>query len=71
MEMTSLKVFPAEYLGALAGGATRLRLEVRDEKFYEYLRGTRVAYLGASLGPEPRWVSFIIALFLFKTPLVQ
>lgn len=56
-KITSLNVFPAEFLDASDGGETRKRLESRGEKFYKYLRGAHVYYSGESLGPEGRWVS--------------
>jgi hypothetical protein len=64
-EITSLSVFPAEFLDASDGGETRRRLESRGEKFYRYLGGAHVHYRGESLGPEGRWVSVDMSKILF------
>jgi hypothetical protein len=55
-EITSLNVFPCEYLDSKDGGLTRKQLEERGEKFYRYLRGSQVHYSGKSLGSESKWV---------------
>jgi hypothetical protein len=58
-EITSLNVFPCEYLDLKDGGLTRKQLEARGEKFYRYLRCAQVYYSGKSLGSESKWVRLL------------
>jgi hypothetical protein len=58
-EITSLNVFPCEYLDSKDGGLTRKQLEKRGEKFYRYLRCAQVHYSGKSLGSESNWVRLL------------
>ncbi len=58
-EITSLNVFPCEYLDSTDGALTRKQLEARGEKFYRYLRCAQVHYSGKSLGSESKWVRLL------------
>lgn len=54
-DITSLKVFPCEYLDRADGGKTRCELEDRGRRWYQLLRGGAAHYSG-ELPAEPEMV---------------
>lgn len=59
-DITSLRVYPCEFLDIKDDGLTRKKLEARGKRFYRYLRGAQVEYHGDSLGNPPRRVRILL-----------
>jgi hypothetical protein len=74
-QVTSLKIFPCEFIDRQDNGETRRNLEDLGAKWYSYLRGRQLFYSGELIGPPKRQVNtryaqllrnFLIATDSFK-----
>lgn len=55
--ITSLKIFPCQFIDKNDGGKTRENLEQLGQKWYEMLQGRQVMYSGEFVGPSKRQVN--------------
>jgi hypothetical protein len=58
-KITSLKVFPCEFLDKMDGGKTRERLGTIGKRFYELVQGGQVLYSGNFWGSQDRKASIL------------
>jgi hypothetical protein len=56
-QVTSLKIFPCEFIDRQDDGKTRRNLEALGAKWYSYLRGRQLFYSGELIGPSKRQVN--------------
>jgi hypothetical protein len=70
-QVTSLKIFPCEFIDRQDGGKTRKNLEDLGAKWYDYLRGHQLFYSGELMGPSKRQVNtrYMQLVRMFLTPM--